>query len=86
MGKVLVHEFLMGDNEDPEIYAGSYIYDWQQTESGRWVMAHSSPEPHWLIGFSVNTYSYKVQIIAELKEEDQTFFQLKYGNQRKQRL
>lgn len=81
MGKVLVHKFLMGDNDDPEIYAAVPILDWQRTEFGQWVMEHSNPEPFWTLGFSHQHYGYQVNIIANLSDEDQTFFQLKYGNQ-----
>ena len=83
MGKILVHEFNLGDSEDPEIYAAGPIYEWEQTEAGRWVMEHSNPEPHWTIGFNHDIYGYRVRIVANLADEDQTFFHLKYGNQRK---
>lgn len=80
MPKVLVHEFRMSDNEDPEIYAAGPIYDWQRTEAGQWIMIHSRPEPHWTVDIDHNTYGYRVRIVANLTEEDQTFYQLKYGN------
>lgn len=82
MPKVLVHEFRMADNEDPEIYAAGPIYDWQHTEIGQWVMANSWPEPHWTVDLDHNVYGFRVRIIANLSEENRTFFQLKYGNQR----
>ena len=31
----------MGDVEDPEIYAAEPIWQWQQTQQGRWVMEHA---------------------------------------------
>lgn len=80
MPKVLVHEFLMGDNEDPEIYAAEPIYNWQQSDSGRWVMEHSCPEPSWTVSLDHNIYGYKVRIVANLTDEQRTFFQLKYGH------
>lgn len=79
MKKILVHEFHLSDNDDPEIYAAGPIYDWQQTEAGQWVMSHSQPEPHWNMDIDHNIYGYRVRIIANLSEEDITFFQLKYG-------
>lgn len=30
----------MGDVEDPALYAAQPIWEWQQTEHGRWVMEH----------------------------------------------
>lgn len=79
MNKLVVHEFFMSDVEDPAIYAAEPIYEWQQTEAGRWVMQHSQPEPHWLVGFGGDSYGYRVQIVANLLDQDLTFFQLKYA-------
>lgn len=31
----------MGDVEDPDIFAGEPIWQWQQTEQGRWVMENA---------------------------------------------
>ena len=36
--KYIVHTIEMGDVEDPYLYAGFPISEWQQTEMGRWVM------------------------------------------------
>lgn len=80
MMKITVHEFNMGDVEDLEIYVAAPIYDWQQTEAGKWVMAHSKPEPEWVTSFDVHQYGYRVAIRATLSEEDVTFFKLKWGN------
>lgn len=83
MAKVLVHEFLLSDSDDPEIYAAQPIYEWKKTEAGAWIMKHSKPEPYWTLGFHHETYSHRVRITANLTDEEQTFFQLKYGHQRK---
>ena len=82
MNKIVVHEFTMSDNEDPEIYAAGPIYEWQKSSVGQWIMEHSQPEPHWTVGLDHNIYGYRVRIIANLSDEDRTFFHLKYGNQR----
>lgn len=79
MKKIVVYSFRMSDVDDPAIYAAEPIYKWQQTESGRWVMEHSVPEPEWTIGVDVNNYGYRVHITANLSEEDTTFFLLKYN-------
>ena len=36
--KFTVHTFNMGDVEDPEIYVAGPLFDWQQTEKGKWIM------------------------------------------------
>jgi len=31
----------MGDVEDPDVYVAEPIYQWQQTDHGRWVMENA---------------------------------------------
>lgn len=81
MAKIVVYKFRLGDVDDPEIHAASPIYNWQQTEQGRWVMQHSNPEPYWTMGFDHSTYGYRIDIVAQFSDVDTTFFQLKYGHQ-----
>ena len=38
---VVVHEFPMGDVEDPDLYAAQPLWDWQNSEAGAWVMEHA---------------------------------------------
>lgn len=79
MSKVKVHSFRMSDVEDPAIYAAQPIYDWQQTETGKWVMEHSAPAPEWTIGLDQFGFGYQVYITANLSEQDAVFFMLKYN-------
>ena len=79
MSKVMVHSFRMSDVEDPAIYAAQPIYDWQQTETGKWVMEHSAPAPEWTIGLDQFHIGYQVYITANLSEQDAVFFMLKYN-------
>lgn len=75
---VKVHEFNMGDVEDPDLYAAQPIYEWQETDAGKWVMEHAVEKPFWHRVVDPNTYGWKYYIIARLKEQDQLFFKLKY--------
>ena len=68
----------MGDVEDPELYAASPIWDWQQTEYGKWCMEHSTEQPSFRIDTDYNTYGYKCSIYGMLSETDYTFHQLKW--------
>lgn len=80
MQKIVVHTFNMSDVDDPEIYAAQPIYEWQQTEIGKWITAHSKPEPYWTLGFSTSSHCHRVTIVAQLQDQDATYFQLKYGH------
>ena len=78
---VCVHEFYVGDTEDPVILAGSPMWDWQHSPAGQWVIEHAVEQPYWHRDLCANTYSYRFRIIARLSEPDQVFFKLKWGTQ-----
>ena len=44
---IVVHRFSLSDVEDPELYAAQPIWEWQQTETGKWVMEHAVEAPVW---------------------------------------
>jgi hypothetical protein len=77
--KVPVYIFSVGDVEDPEIYAAQPIWEWQQTEAGKWVMAKSVEVPMWSRYMDAMNYGYKYAITAFLKDEDYTYWCLKWG-------
>ena len=77
---VVVHHFPMGDVEDPDLYAAEPLYNWQKSEAGAWVMAHAVEPPFWVRQPDVSSYGYRYYIVARLKEQDQTYFKLKWGN------
>jgi hypothetical protein len=79
MIKTVVHNFRLGDVEDPEIYVAEPIYQWQQTDAGRWVMEHSQPKPEWTLSLDANSFGYRVHITATFSDKDATYFLLKYN-------
>lgn len=76
---VIVHKFNLGDVEDPEIYAAEPIYNWQQTEQGKWVMEHAVEAPVWHRWLEPISYSQNYAIMARLKGPDYTYYALKWG-------
>lgn len=74
----IVHNFIVGDVDDPDIYAGQPIYDWQQSDAGKWVMANAYDKPSWHRCIDYNMYGYQYQIKAKLTPEQITFFELKF--------
>ena len=55
----------MGDVDDVDIYVAQPIYEWQQTEQGKWVMEHARnltyhtvPDPR--------TFGYRITISGEI--------------------
>jgi hypothetical protein len=79
MRQIVFHSFRMGDVEDPEIYAAQPIYEWQQTEHGKWVMEHCA-DPTYNIGPDPNYMGYWITLRGELKDQDALFHELKWGN------
>lgn len=75
---VKVHEFNMGDVEDPDLYAAQPILDWQNSEAGQWIMAHAVDKPFWHRMVNPYTFGYTYYIIARLSEQDQTYWTLKW--------
>lgn len=77
--KIKVHEFRMNDVDDVEIYAAEPIWNWQQTDAGKFVMEHAAEPPVWHSYHDYSTYGTKIAIVADLKEKDITYFNLKWG-------
>lgn len=76
--KVVVHKFSMGDVEDPEIYAAHPIYEWQQTEQGRFIMDHGKDHTFNIMA-DYNTYGYKCVIQCEIESKKLSEYLLKWG-------
>jgi len=72
-----VHSFTMGDVEDPEIYAAQPIYEWQQTDHGKWVMEHGL-DPNYLIRPDETMWGFKVLIIAHINDRDWTEYCIRF--------
>ena len=78
ISNIVVHEFAMGDVEDPDLYAAQPLSDWQDSEAGKFVMAHAVEKPYWTRSIDQFGYGYRYVIVARMKEPDQTFFRLKF--------
>ena len=62
---ITFHEFSMGDVDDVDIYVAQPIYEWQQTEQGKWVMQHAhdltyhtAPDPR--------SFGYRITITGKM--------------------
>jgi hypothetical protein len=76
---VVVHSFVMGDVEDPDLYAAQPLTEWQQSDEGQWVMEHAAETPFWHRHIDPLTYGYRYHIVARLREPDQLYWTLKWG-------
>ena len=78
--KVVVYKFRMGDVDDPDLYAAQPMWEWQQSEMGKWVMERAVDTPEWHRYLEPITYGYQYAIVAKMKDIDYTFWQLKWGS------
>jgi hypothetical protein len=75
---LVVHSFVMGDVEDPDLYAAQPLLEWQESEAGKWVMEHAVDIPFWHRAVDPATYGHKYYVIARMRTQDQTFFKLRF--------
>jgi hypothetical protein len=74
----LLHQFAMGDVEDPEIYAAEPIYQWEKSEIGQWCHQHAY-NLRFYISPSLESFSQTVIIRGDMTDKDYSFFLLKWG-------
>ena len=77
---VCVHQILMGDVEDPDLFVADPIWQWQQSDAGKFIMEHAVEKPYWTRQADISSYGYLYRIMARLSEQDQVFWTLKWGN------
>jgi hypothetical protein len=76
---VPVHEFRLGDVEDPDLYAAEPLMAWQKSPGGTWVMDHAAEIPYWVRVTDYANYGVTYRIMARLSEPDLVFFKLKFS-------
>lgn len=76
--RVIVHEFRMGDVDDPDLYAAHPLWEWQESEQGQWIMAHAIEPPEWHRYMDHTSFGYRYAITAKLKGRDYTYWQVKW--------
>jgi hypothetical protein len=77
--KVVVHRFTMSDVEDPDIYAAEPIWQWQQSDAGKFVMEHAVEQPEFHKHMDVSVYGWRFAITAKLEKKKLTEYYLKFG-------
>ena len=77
---VVVHRFRMGDVEDPDLYAAQPLWEWQESEMGKWVMERAVDTPEWHRQMDQLQYHMQYAVVAKMKDVDYTFWVLKWGN------
>lgn len=76
--EVVVHRFRMGDVEDPDLYAAHPLWEWQESEAGKFVMEHAVETPIWHRQADLQNYGHQYIIVAELEKKKLSEFYLKF--------
>lgn len=78
--EIVVHTFNMGDVDDPDLYAAEPLYQWQQTDAGKWVMENCCDNaPIWHRHADPTSFGYRYTISATFEEKKLTEFYLRFG-------
>ena len=77
--EIIVHEFTMGDVEDPDLYAAEPLWKWQQSEEGQWIMSHAVETPSWHRIPDQLQYGYRFEVRAKLSGARLTEYMLRHG-------
>jgi hypothetical protein len=77
--KIVVHTFQMGDVDDPDLYAAEPLYQWQQSDVGKWVMENSLDTPEWHRYADPMTFGHKYAVTAVFDTKRLTEYYLRFG-------
>jgi hypothetical protein len=76
---VCVHEIKMEEEGFmQDICVAAPIWEWQQTDAGRFVMEHAVSTPYWIQHRDHSSYYLLYRIMARLSEQNEVFWRLKY--------
>ncbi len=73
----IVHRFRLGDCEDPEIYVAQPLYEWQQSEHGKWVMKYGR-DAQYHMSMEPVTMGYQIVITAHITPKRWTEYCLRF--------
>ena len=76
--KVIFHSFTMGDVEDLDIYIAQPIWEWQQTDKGKWVMANATDLKYYTYA-DPSTFGHKITIRGEIEDIKATEYFLRWN-------
>ena len=76
--RTILHEFNMGDVDDPMLYAAFPLHDWEKSEAGAWAIKNSVGECSFAVSTDPYNFGYRVTVYGDLYEHDHTYYRLKY--------
>ena len=77
MKTIVAHRFTVADVEDPDIYAAQPLWEWQNSEAGKWAMENCAETPSWHRDDAAS-YGYSYQVRIKLTPKQLVYWKLKY--------
>jgi len=78
--RVKITDISIGDCDDPDIYAASYLHEWTTSEQGKWCVEHAAPESLvYTIHHDIVTFGYRVAVMGMFSEKDLIYYYLKWS-------
>lgn len=77
---IVVHRFKVGDVDEPDIYAASGLWEWQNSPQGEFIIANAVETPTWYKQAGTEFYGYSYAITAKLEKSKLVEYYLKWGN------
>jgi hypothetical protein len=78
--RIVFHKIHIGDVEDPDIIVAQSIWQWQQTDEGKFVMENCIPNsPKWHRIIDPTHYGYQYCIDAEMPVKKLSEYYLKWS-------
>ena len=75
---VQVHEFILGDVDDPDLFAARPLHKWAESEVGKWCIENAEETPYWVRSSSYEIHGYRYIVMARLSEQNETYFRLRF--------
>ena len=79
--KIVVHTFLVGDVEDPDLYASEPLYKWEKSEQGKFIMENAIDTPKWHRHIDHMNFGHRYKIVAEIEKKKLAEYYLRWGKQ-----
>ena len=77
MQKITFYKFNLGDVDDIEVYAAQPIYEWMQTEEGKWVQERCV-DLYWQTLADSNSWGHIVILRGSITDQHATEYYLRF--------
>ncbi len=77
--KIVVYRFKVCDSDDPDLYAAQPLWEWQNSDRGKFVIENAIETPIWQKQLDHSSFCYNFAVIAELPKSKLSEYYLRWG-------